>query len=252
MVLGSAKSVPCGAGEREPLEAKVKLGGDPAMAKETARRDADNTLGSLVDQFLESRKSGWRPRNYAEIARHLKKQAAPLHRIPIAAVSQRDVASLLSDLAKLRGDTTSNRVRTSLCSLFGWVIREGIRLPEGDVASYTNKREEKTRDRVLTDAELKAIWTACRDDDYGAILKLLMLTGSRANEIAQLRWNEVRDDHIVLPAERTKNHRTHIVPLSEPASPILAKQTGNVYSAATTLDFQAGAKPRTASTLAQP
>jgi integrase len=228
MVLGSAKSVPLRVARANAslLEAKVKLRGDPAMAKEAARRDADNTFGSLVDQFLESRKSGWRPRNYAEIHRHLKKQAAPLHRIPITAVSQRDVAHLLSDLAKQRGDTTSNRVRTSLCSLFGWVIREGFRLPEGNVASYTNKREERSRDRVLTDGELKAIWTACRDDDYGAILKLLMLTGSRANEIAQLRWNEVHDDHIVLPAERTKNHRTHVVPLSQPASAILAKYRG--------------------------
>ena len=57
---------------------------------------------------------------------------------------------------------------------------------------------------MLSDAELKAIWPACPADDYGAILKLLMLTGERANEIAALRWNEIHDDQIVFPAERTK------------------------------------------------
>ena len=74
---------------------------------------------------------------------------------------------------------------------------------------------------MLSDVELKAIWAACPDDDFGAVLKLLILTGQRANEIARLRWDEVYDDKIILPAERTKNHRMHVVPLSGPANTIL-------------------------------
>jgi integrase len=225
MVLGSARSVPLSLARENAgkLEAKIKLGGDPAMDKETARRDADNTFGSLVDQYLEARKSEWRERSRREIERHLTKQAKSLHSMPIAAVSQRNVATLLTELAKSAGDVTSNRVRASLSAFFGWVIREGIRLPEGNVASYTNKREEKSRDRVLSDGELKTIWKACRDDDYAAVLRLLILTGQRASEIAELRWDEVRDEQIVLPAERTKNGRSHIIPLSEPAAAIIAK-----------------------------
>src|SRR5262249_42440820 len=99
---------------------------------------------------------------------------------------------------------------------------DGIRLPEGNVASYTEKRKEKSRDRVLTDAELKTIWKACADDDYGAVLKLLMLTGQRANEIGDLRWSEVHDEQILLPGERTKNGRPHIIPLSDVAKGILS------------------------------
>src|SRR4029079_14016837 len=55
MVLGSAKSVqlPLARENASKLEARVKLGGDPAMDKETAKRDADNTLGALVEQYLE-------------------------------------------------------------------------------------------------------------------------------------------------------------------------------------------------------
>jgi integrase len=223
MVLGSAKSVPLALARDNAgkIAAKVALGGDPAMDKETARRDADNTVGALVDQYLEARKSEWRRRSAAEVTRHLTKHAKPLHRFPITAVTQRNVATLLGDVAAESGNVTSNRVRASLYAFFGWVIREGIRLPEGNVIAYTNTREEKSRDRVLNDAELKAIWNACLDDHFGAIIKLLMLTGLRANEIQGLRWDELHDDQIVLPSERTKNKRAHIVPLSDPAKAVL-------------------------------
>jgi integrase len=224
MVLGSAKSVPLSLARENAskLEARVKLGGDPAMDKETARRDADNTVEALVDQYLHARKSEWRRRSEAEVRRHLTKHARPLHRFPIAAVTQRNVATLLGDVANESGNVTSNRVRASLYAFFSWVIREGIRLPDGNVVAYTNTREEKSRDRVLSEAELKAIWNACLDDHFGAIIKLLMLTGLRANEIQGLRWDELHDDQIVLPSERTKNKRAHIVPLSDAAKAVLA------------------------------
>ena len=228
MVLGSAKSVPLSLARENAgkLEAKVKLGGDPAMEKDTARQDAENTVGALVEQYLEARKSEWRPRSEREVRRHLTKHAKPLHRFPITAVTQRNLATLLGDVARDSGDVTSNRVRASLYAFFGWVIREGIRLPEGNVVAHTNIREEKSRDRVLSDAEVKAIWTACREDHHGAIIRLLMLTGLRVNEIAALRWDELHDDQMVLPGERTKNKRSHVVPLSDPAKEILAQLVG--------------------------
>jgi integrase len=228
MVLGSVKSVPLKLARENAgkLEARVRLGGDPAMDRETARQEADNTFGALADKYLEARKSEWRPRSEIEVRRHLTNHAKSLHRLPITSVGQRDVATLLGSIANNSGNVTSNRVRASLYAFFGWVIREGVRLPEGNVVSYTNVREEKSRDRVLSDAELKAIWAACLDDYSGAILKLLMLTGQRVNEIAALRWDEVHDDQIVLPAERTKNDRAHIVPLSDAAKAILTASSG--------------------------
>lgn len=224
MVLGAVKAVPLSVARENAgrLQAKVKLGADPAMLKETARRDADDTVGVLVEQYLEVKQSGVRPRSYVEIERHLKTHAKSLHRLPIAAVSQRDVATLLADIAKQAGSVTSNRVRASLSAFFAWAIREGVTLPKGNIVSFTGKREEKARERVLQPKELREIWNACLDDDYGAIIRLLMLTGQRAGEIAGLRWDEVRDDEIVLPGERVKNHRTHVIPLSEPAKAILA------------------------------
>jgi integrase len=51
---------------------------------------------------------------------------------------------------------------------------------------------------------------------------MLILTGQRRDEIGGLRWDEVRDDTVVLPGDRTKNRRPHVVPLSAPAQAILA------------------------------
>ena len=79
----------------------------------------------------------------------------------------------------------------------------------------TNKREEQTRDRVLSNDELRRIWSAAGDDAYGTIVKLLILTGQRRGEIGELRWSEVDLERRVLnlPGERTKNKRPHVVPL---------------------------------------
>jgi integrase len=222
MVLGSAKSVPLSVARENAgrLEAKVKLGGDPAMDKETARRSADETFGVLVDQYLAARQSKWRPSTEREVRRHLTKYAKSLHRFPIAAVSQKNISDLLDNLA---GDATRNRVRANLSTFFSWAIKKGIDLPKGNVASYTEKHKENSRTRVLSDEELRAIWGACSDNAFGAIVKLLLLTGQRKSEIGFLRWDEIRDEQILLPGERTKNKRDHVVPLSDAAKEILNK-----------------------------
>src|SRR5262249_53578919 len=150
VILGSAKSVPLSVARKNAslLEAQVRLGKDPAGDRENAKIEASNTVAVLVEQYLEVGKSNWRQVTYADVKRYLTRYAKPLHRLPVASVSQRSVANLLNDIAKEHGDVTANRVRASLCTLFTWAIREGIRLPEGNVASLTAKRKEKSRDRV--------------------------------------------------------------------------------------------------------
>jgi integrase len=224
MALGSVSAIPVGAARETAgkLHAKVKLGEDPATDKANAISQASETFEAVAKQYLTARKSALRLQSFSAVERHLMLHAKPLHRLPITAVSQRNVSDLLRDIATGSGDVASNRVRASLAGFFGWAIREGVRLPEGNPAANTNKREERARERVLKPDELRIIWNACQDDDYGNILKLLMLTGQRASEISELRWGEVHDDQIILPAARTKNNRLHVVPISEPVRAILA------------------------------
>jgi integrase len=79
--------------------------------------------------------------------------------------------------------------------------------------------EPKSRERVLTDSELAEIWATFGDDDYGRIVKLLMLTAQRRDEVGGMRWTELDTDKNVwtIPSTRTKNHREHTVPLTDAA-----------------------------------
>jgi integrase len=225
ITLGSATSVPLALARENAgkLEAQVRLCGDPAADKRQARAEASNTVGGLIDQYLDARNDDWRPSSLRQVRRHLLSHARPLHSLPITAVSQRDVVALLNNVAKNSGAVTHNRTRASLETFFGWAIRQGNQLPRGNPVSHTDKRKETARERVLNDAELKAVWNCCNDNDHGACVKLLMLTGLREAEIGSLRWDEVKDDRIELPGSRTKNKRPHTIPLSDPAKAILDK-----------------------------
>jgi integrase len=64
-------------------------------------------------------------------------------------------------------------------------------------------------------------WNACGDDDYGRVVKLLMTTGQRFAEVAELPWSEVNGDDWVLPAARAKNGNEHFVPLTPAALALL-------------------------------
>jgi integrase len=210
------------------LHAKVRLGNDPAAQKAENKARAANIADNLIRAFLESQQRRLRPNSFREVARHLSVYAKPLHRVALDSIDRRAIAGLLNDVANNSGAVTANRLRATLSSMFAWAMREG--LAEGNPVINTTKREEKSRDRVLSNEELRWIWNALEDDDYGSIIKLLMLTGQRANEIAGLRWFEVLDDRLDLAGDRTKNGRPHFVPLSEPALAILNARPRRKYS----------------------
>jgi integrase len=72
----------------------------------------------------------------------------------------------------------------------------------------------KSRERVLSDEELGRIWRACPEDNFGRLVKVLILTGVRRGEAAELSPNMLGDGRITLPGELAKNKRTHVLPLS--------------------------------------
>ena len=93
----------------------------------------------------------------------------------------------------------------------------------------TNKAtdpEDTKRDRVLSHHELRTIWRNLGEGHFADIVRLLMLTGQRRDEIADLRWSEIDFSKrvISLPASRTKNKRAHDIPLSKTALAILRRQ----------------------------
>jgi len=198
---------------------RVKLGEDPAGDKADAKIKAAETFGAFTKPFLERQRGRLRPSSYEDMARHVLVYSRPLHGLQLAKIERRDVAAVLTAVAKDSGATTANRTRSSLSSFFAYARMEDE--TQTNPVIGTARYDEVPRERVLAPAELRVIWTNLGDDDFGVIMKLLMLTGQRAGEIANLRWSEISDGTIVLPGTRTKNHRAHIVPLSAPARAIL-------------------------------
>jgi integrase len=201
---------------------RVQLGEDPAAAVAEARVKTAETLGATIKLYLTRQKSRLKPRSLVEVERHLLLHLRQLHSLPLAKIERRTIANRLSEIEQASGNRTRNSVRATLHAMYAWAIQEGM--VEFNPVTGTSRAPEKSRDRVLSATELKAIWNALPADHFGAIIKLLALSGARANEIAALRWDEVHDNMIVLPAERTKNSRSHIIPLSESARAIINAQ----------------------------
>jgi integrase len=210
----------------EKLYARVKLGEDPAGDRAATKAKAHRTFEAVAEDYLTYQQENLRERSFADVQRHLRKHASALHRLHIEKISRGDIATCIGTVRKNSGAVTGNRVRATLSAFFGWAIGEGFL--EFNPVVGTNRTEEKARERVLSPAELRAIWNALPADHFGAIMKLLMLTGQRAGEIAGLRWSEIQGNAIVLPGERTKNHRPHTVPLSAAAASIVAAQPKRV------------------------
>src|SRR5262249_44008439 len=84
---------------------------------------------------------------------------------------------------------------------------------------------EIARDRVLSDAELALVWQAATaiGYPYGCIVKLLILTACRLQEVAGMRWSELNlvKAELALPRERVKSKRSHVVALGAPALAII-------------------------------
>jgi len=114
------------------------------------------------------------------------------------------------------GPTARNRLRSWLSAYFNYLISEGL-LNANPVQGTGKADEGGSRDRVLSEAELRGIWLALDDSDVSDIIRLLILTGRRSDEIASMNWSELNFDSatLTLPPERTKNRLRHEVPLSQ-------------------------------------
>ena len=209
----------------QDLYARVRLGQHPAADKKANREEARYTFGRLVSGYLEFQKSEIRPRTYILVELYLNQYARGLHGLPATAIDRKKIADFLDSVAKNSGAVSANRARSALSALFSWSMKKGLH--DSNPCIGTEKRKERSRDRVLSDSELATIWNALGPTDYGDILRLLILTGQRAGEIGGLSWKEISFDEnmISLPAQRTKNGQAHSLPMSAPVRDILKVRT---------------------------
>jgi integrase len=143
---------------------------------------------------------------------------------PLTDIRRRHILSLAQELA-IEAPISANRILAYTKTFFHWCV-DTDRLetsPAADIKRPTPEKE-RARERVLTDAEIRAIWHACEGTGvFGRAVRLLLATGQRRGEVAGMRWSELDLPCKLwtLSGTRTKAKRAHEVPLSRLAYDIL-------------------------------
>jgi integrase len=233
---------------REALAALID-GEDPASLTEAKRRAGEeaerqrraSTFAAVAEDFIRrhamTKRSG---KGTAGIVRH---ELIPvLGEKPLAEITRRDVISLVEAILDRGADKPSPGTRrksggpyaarhalSALRKLCNWAVgRDLIAISPCDrVKAAEIHGSPEARDRVLSDDEIRRVWAAADATDYpyGPLVKMLLLTGQRRDEIAAARWNEIDLENglLTIGPGRMKAKAGHVVPLTPKAVEILAE-----------------------------
>lgn len=203
--------------EAEKHAIAVKQGHDPQERRQEQRRDAvslafDKYAEFFIATCLEEK---W-PRFKKEGARLLRREAIPYFGAkPLPSITKRDVTGFFDTLKKRPG--IANNTSSVLSRLFRWAEDRG-ELPASPMYRMERPKSPEARERFLNDEELAALWTATLaiNHPYCAMVRTLILIGQRRDEVAEMRWEEIDLSSATwkIPANRTKNKKAHLVPLS--------------------------------------
>jgi integrase len=227
MTLGSASvlSSEQARNEAKRILAQAQLRQDPASERKR-RASADRfTFTALAEQYLAAKKPDVRPRTFSEMERYLQSSSyfGPLHNIPVDAITRRDIAARVLAIKPKNGQVAAARARTAISAMYTWAMENG--LAETNPTIGTEKpKAPPSRDRVLSDQELVAIWKATDDEsDFSRIVRLLIVTGQRRSEVGGLCWSEIDIEHgtWTIPSMRSKNKREHSLPLGSLALDVI-------------------------------
>ena len=236
---GSKRRIPLGscsaislAAAREAVQAilgDVAKGRDPAAERKQTAREAKEkaeadalTLGALIDKWEAGHLAGRRPGYATEATRALRFAFKKHLASPAADLTPKAVKTILNATVDDGKKATARLTGAYGRACYGWAISKDL-LAENPFAGI-KLSAVASRERVLSDNELKAIWGATKGSGaYNAIVRMSILTGQRREEVAGMTWDEIAADLSTwtIPANRAKNGLAHIVPLSPPAQAII-------------------------------
>ena len=197
----------------------VQAGVDPSQIETRASTD----FASVFEEWMQRDQSKNRSR---EVVRgSVTNHALPRWRNrPITEIGRRDVLDVIDAVADQGKPIAARRLYAYLHRLFQWAISRGI-IEINPMSGLDKPAAEVKRERVLSDSELVKVWNAADrlGWPYGPAFQMLILTGARREEIAQLKWSEIEDNTIRLSGARTKNGEPHNIPLSTAAWTVLDK-----------------------------
>jgi integrase len=196
---------------------------DPAEAQPLAREQAP-TFEKVAEQFIgryaKPKNRGWK-RQQADLAREF----TPVWgKKPIDTINRRDLLDVLDRISDRSSPLRANRHLALIRKLFNWCLERGI-LETSPAANIKPPGREVSRDRVLSDDEIRSVWS-CSDavgHPFGPIFKLLLVTAQRREEVGRMRWADLDMGKGIwtIPRERSKNDVANEVPLSPLALAII-------------------------------
>ena len=244
--------------EAEKLRQQVRHQGRNPLAERKAaaaavkvKAEQDRlTLDVLIDDWrVRHLEANRKPRYAAEAVRALKHAFADHLSRPALALDRSAVRKTLDALQRpakaparargIAGNRSAIAGRTAAYgrACFAWAMKRDA-VPSNPFLNLPIEATAASRDRVLTDDELAAVWRAAEatDGPYSGIVRTLMLTGQRLTEVAGMAWAELSADRRTwtIPAARAKNGKPHLVPLSDAArTVVIAAEAAQVEAAAT-------------------
>jgi integrase len=196
----------------------VHEGRDPGREREQVRASMPRSIEAVVTDFVDKHcKRHNRPRTIAFTEQLLRSHVLPRWRgRTIESITKRDVIDMLDRLVEDGIPVAANRTLAAVRKLFNWAVARDL-IAMSPCAGVKRPAPEQPRDRVLSDNELRRVWHAADQvgGPFGSMVKLLILTGQRRTEVAQMTWDELDLEAKVwkLRRERTKNGIPHEVPL---------------------------------------
>lgn len=209
--------------------ADVEKGIDPAFEKKARRNDPlpefETFETALADYFAQHAAKNMAASTYAETKRQLERDVLPKWKnIPLREIKDRHALKLINEIAAAGNGVTANRTFSRLRAFFNWAIGQ-LRLAESPVRNLKPPVKEQSRDRVLSEDEIRWFWAACGEvgSPFGPIGRLLLLTAQRRDEVGEMSWVEIDLDKSIwtIPSHRAKNSMAHAVHLSTGALAIL-------------------------------
>jgi hypothetical protein len=171
--------------------------------------DTPDVFEKSVETYLKIEVPKRRPSTRRYVHRELGRAVEEWRGRPLKSIVRRDVIAAV-DKACARGDYAANTFLKCVAAFFHWCESRDL-IQQSPARGVKKPGKSVERDRVLDDNELRAVWKAAdkTGGPSGALVKLLILTGARRDEIASLQWSEIVGGEIRLPKERTKTSVAH-------------------------------------------
>lgn len=217
------------AAERAEVRQREREARADARARETGK-PLPGSFADLAVRYLRDAEKRFRPSSWRKERWYVERCILPSWGVrPAAELRRADVLRLHDEVREGRGGVTANRTLAVARRVLAWgVDREEL---DANPAAAVPRRylfAERPRERVLTAAEVRALWLALDDlhPTVAAAWRLILLTAARPGEVLGMRWDDLhREDRKgtvwEIPAERAKSGATHRVPLSQHARAVL-------------------------------